>query len=96
MVGRKTKLFKKQMVVWMDRKKYINRYQNGRLDGWMDKIDDKNRMDGWMDRKKIDGWLNGWIYIFFLKRQIVRLDGHGKPQKDGWMDIKNRCTVGWT
>ena len=33
MVGRKTKLFKKQMVVWMDIKKYIDRYQNGRLDG---------------------------------------------------------------
>ena len=41
MVGRKTKLLKKQMVGWMDRKQ-IDIYQNGRLDG-------QTNMDGWMD-----------------------------------------------
>ena len=106
MVGRKTKLFKKQMVGWMDGQK--NKQIDTKMEDWMDrkiwmvgqiKIDEK--IDGWLDGYKKNRWMVEWIHIFF--KQIVGWMDR-IPQKNGWMDrqmnsrmdIKNRCMVGWT
>ena len=55
MVGRKTKLFKKQMVGWMDR--------IDKIDGWLDRWIEKKQMDTKMEEKnrQIPKWKIGWI-----------------------------------
>ena len=66
MVGRKTKLFKKQMVGWMDRRK---KQIDTKMEDWMDrkiwmvgwiKIDEKSRwMVGWIEQKQINKQMDG-------------------------------------
>ena len=99
MVGRKTKLLKKQMVGWMDRKKKIDTKMEDRIDrkiwmvGWI-KIDEKTRwMVGWIEKKideQIDGWLNGYT-CFFKDRLLVGWTGNHRRMV-GWI---HKWMAGW-